>query len=82
MLLTRKSAATDAARSRLARGLPGVVAQTIDRRAFLKRSGLGVGAGAIATQLPFNMIGTAEAANVMDTGKVESDGCCQSCREI
>ena len=41
-----------------------VLAATMDRRTFLKRSGLAAGGGAIATQLPYNMIGSAEAANV------------------
>ena len=55
MLLTRKSAATDAARpsalvSSLARGI-GRAIPTMDRRAFLRRSGLGVGAGMAASQL-------------------------------
>ena len=61
MLLTRKSAGTAAPQSRLARSLSGTLARTIDRRAFLKRSGVAVGAGAFASQLPFNMIGKAEA---------------------
>jgi len=47
-----------------------MLAKTIDRRAFLKRSGVAVGAGAFATQLPFNMIGKAEAADDKG-GKVE-----------
>jgi len=38
-----------------------MLAKTIDRRTFLKRSGIAAGAGAFASQLPFNMIGTAEA---------------------
>ena len=42
----------------------GVLATTMDRRAFLKRSGLVAGGGALATQLPYNMIGSAEAADV------------------
>ena len=72
MLLTRKSAPTAAAQSRLARGLSGVLAKTIDRRAFLKRSGVTLGAGAVATQLPFNMIGKAEAADAPgESGKIE-----------
>ena len=62
MLLTRKSSATTPVQARLARGLSGVLAKTIDRRAFLRRSGLTIGAGAVATQLPFNVIGRAEAA--------------------
>jgi anaerobic selenocysteine-containing dehydrogenase len=36
----------------------------MDRRTFLKRSGLVAGGGAMATQLPYNMIGSAEAADV------------------
>ncbi|HUJ88208.1 MAG TPA: formate dehydrogenase subunit alpha [Burkholderiales bacterium] len=62
MLLTRKTSSAAVPQARLARGLAGAVAKTMDRRAFLKRSGLSLGAGAVATQLPFNMIGKAEAA--------------------
>jgi formate dehydrogenase major subunit len=72
MLLTRKSAATAVAQPRLARNLSGVLARSIDRRAFLKRSGLTVGAGALATQLPFNMIGQSQAADApAENGEVE-----------
>ncbi len=35
---------------------------TMDRRAFLKRSGIGVGAGAVAGSLPFGMVRKAQAA--------------------
>src|SRR5713101_9233669 len=70
MLLTRKSAGAPAhpssghgAQSRLRRSLSGMLAKTMDRRAFLKRSGVAAGAGAFATQLPFNKIGKAEAAD-------------------
>src|SRR3989442_14971780 len=62
MLLTRKSASA-AAEPRLARGLQAGLAKTMDRRTFLKRSGVSVGAGAVAAQLPYSMIGTAEAKN-------------------
>src|SRR2546427_644628 len=62
MLLTRKSAST-AAEPRLARGLQAGLAKTMDRRTFLKRSGVSVGAGAVAAQLPYSMIGSAEAKN-------------------
>jgi len=62
MLLTRKSGSAGVPQSRLARGLSGVMVKTMDRRAFLRRSGLTLGAGAVASQLPFNMIGKAEAA--------------------
>ena len=34
----------------------------MDRRTFLKRSGLVAGAGAFASQLPYGAIGKAEAA--------------------
>ncbi len=71
MLLTRKSASAAVPQSRLARGLQGVLAKTMDRRAFLRRSGVTLGAGAVASQLPFNMIGEAEAK--ADAVKVEGN---------
>ena len=61
MLLTKTRDAAAAARPRLRR-LVGAKLPTMDRRAFLKRSGLVAGAGAFASQLPFNLIGKAEAA--------------------
>ena len=70
MLLTRKSNAGVAAQPRLAQGLNGVLAKTIDRRTFLKRSGLTAGAGAVAAQIPFSMIGEAKAADA-PAGKIE-----------
>ena len=74
MMLTRKSAGAPAhlasGNSRLSRSLSGMLAKTIDRRAFLKRSGLAAGAGAFASQLPFNMIGKADAADEK-AGKIE-----------
>src|SRR2546429_6717383 len=69
MLLAKKSGETAYANPRLRRALAagGVGGATLDRRAFLKRSGLAVGAGAavsaIASQLPFNVIGKAQAAD-------------------
>ncbi len=72
MLLTRKSASAPSAQSRLAKGLAGMLGKTIDRRTFLKRSGVAAGAGAFASQLPFNLIGKAEAANeAKEGGKIE-----------
>jgi formate dehydrogenase major subunit len=62
MLLTRKSA-TAAAEPRLAKGLQAAFAKTMDRRTFLRRSGVTAGAAAVAAQLPYSMIGTAEAKN-------------------
>jgi len=70
MLLTRKGSAPAASQSRLARGLGGVLAKTMDRRAFLKRSGVTLGAGAAAAQLPFAMIGEAQAQSA-GAGKME-----------
>src|SRR5499427_1892890 len=72
MLLTRKSAGVVAPQARLARSLSGALARTIDRRAFLKRSGVAIGAGTFASQLPFNMIGAARAQEKkLDGGKIE-----------
>ncbi|MGB8599146.1 MAG: formate dehydrogenase subunit alpha [Burkholderiales bacterium] len=44
---------------------------TMDRRAFLKRSGLGVGVGAFASQLPFSFMGRAQAADEKKAGDVQ-----------
>jgi formate dehydrogenase major subunit len=71
MLLTRKATSSAAPQARLSRGLSGVLAKTMDRRAFLKRSGVTAGAGAVASQLPFSMIGKAEAKTEMTDGKIE-----------
>jgi formate dehydrogenase major subunit len=75
MLLTRKANASAVPNgalpaSRLVQGLQGVLARTIDRRSFLKRSGLTAGAGVVAAQLPFSMIGEAQAADA-PAGKTE-----------
>ncbi|MDA1117405.1 MAG: formate dehydrogenase subunit alpha [Proteobacteria bacterium] len=61
MLLTRKTSGPAVPQARLARGLSGVLAKTMDRRAFLQRSGVTLGAGAAAAQLPFSIIGEARA---------------------
>ncbi|MFY9314239.1 MAG: molybdopterin-dependent oxidoreductase [Burkholderiales bacterium] len=70
MLLTRKANGSATAQSRLALGLNGVLAKTIDRRTFLKRSGITAGAAGVASQLPFNMIGEAQAKDAA-AGKTE-----------
>ena len=62
MLLTRKSSVAAVPQSRLARGLSGALARTMDRRAFLKRTGVVAGAGAFASQLPFNLIAQGRGA--------------------
>ncbi len=71
MLLTKKSSGVAAASGRLAHGVSGMLGKTIDRRAFLKRSGITLGAGAVATQLPFNIVGKTEAAQEAGAGKIE-----------
>src|SRR5574341_243932 len=67
MLLTRKATGQAVPQPRLARA--AVHGATIDRRTFLKRSGITVGAGAVASQLPFSMIGEAEAKS--EPGRIE-----------
>ncbi|MDH5264659.1 MAG: formate dehydrogenase subunit alpha [Betaproteobacteria bacterium] len=46
-------------------------AKTVDRRAFLKGTGITAGAAAFASQLPLNMIGEANAASAATGGKIE-----------
>ena len=72
MLLTRKtgslsspSSAASALVASLARGAARVI-PTMDRRAFLRRSGLGVGAGIAATQLV--LVKKAQAADAAKAG--------------
>src|SRR6266571_752338 len=64
MLLTKIHSGVEqsapAARPRLRR-LAGVKLSTMDRRTFLKRSGLVAGAGAFASQLPYDLIGKVDA---------------------
>ncbi len=76
MLLTRKTSESPSDRaqgaSKLRRSLAGVMGKTLDRRTFLKRSGVAAGAGAFASQLPFNLIGKVEAADEKkEGGKLE-----------
>src|SRR5437870_227935 len=61
MLLTRKSEGRAESRNPLARAMSALGAKTVDRRSFLKGSGITVGAAAFASQLPLNMIGEARA---------------------
>ncbi|MEO8508110.1 MAG: molybdopterin-dependent oxidoreductase, partial [Betaproteobacteria bacterium] len=70
MLLTRKSDAAPTSGPRLKR-FAGAKFSTMDRRTFLKRSGLAAGAGAFASQLPYGVIGPAEAAKEGEAVKVE-----------
>lgn len=77
MLLTRKSSTTHPVHlssglvAQLARGLSHAV-PTVDRRAFLRRSGLGVGAGIAASQLTLvKKVEAAADAPAVGKGKVE-----------
>ncbi|MEY4730736.1 MAG: hypothetical protein RL020_1894 [Pseudomonadota bacterium] len=76
MMLTKKSTTTKGSANRLMRGAAGQMSFTgasfssVDRRTFLKRSGLGIGVGAFASQLPFSFVGKAQAA---DEKKADGD---------
>ena len=69
MLLTKKLSGHATGKRRLTRNVSAFIASTMDRRTFLKRSGLTVGAGAFASQLPFSLVGKAEAAKEMKGGE-------------
>ncbi len=71
MILTRKASSAAADSGRLSRNVSAYLGNTIDRRTFLKRSGLAVGAGAAVSQLPFSMMGKARAAEPAGGGKIE-----------
>src|SRR5436305_13427548 len=70
MLLTRKSEGQAEPLNPLARAASAVGAKPVDRRTFLKGTGITAGAAAFASQLPLNMIGEAGAAPAK-TGKTE-----------
>src|SRR5450631_2196039 len=78
MLLTKIRDGESAARPRLRR-LSGATLPTMDRRAFLKRSGLVAGAGAFASQLPYNFIGKADAAAEAETTRESKRTVCTHC---
>jgi len=71
MSLTRKATLQSAGSGRLSRNAAAFLGKTIDRRAFLKRSGIAMGGAAAFSQLPFSMIGRAEAAQGTPGGKTE-----------
>ena len=81
MLLTRKSPAvtgntmppTSGLLDSVTRGVHSAMAATMNRRSFLKRSGIGLGAGAAASTLTFQSIKPAMAANAQQASdkKVE-----------
>ena len=59
MLLNRKSEGRAERANPLSRAMNALGAKTVDRRAFLKGTGITAGAAAFASQLPLNMIGEA-----------------------
>src|SRR6476661_8186940 len=61
MLLTRKTQGQAQAVNPLARAMSALASRTVDRRTFLKGTGITAGAAAFASQLPLNMIGEARA---------------------
>jgi formate dehydrogenase major subunit len=71
MSLTRKITLQPASSGRLSRNAAAFLGKTIDRRAFLKRSGLAMGGAAALSQLPFSMMGRAEAAQGTAGAKTE-----------
>ena len=71
MLLTRKSTHTATPRSRLTRSASAFIGNTIDRRTFLKRSGMAAGGAAALSQLPFPVMRKAQAAEKGAEGKIE-----------
>ena len=71
MLLTRKASGTTTGATRLARNAAAFLGKTVDRRGFLKRSGIAIGGTAALSQLPFSMMGRAEAAAPAAGGKTE-----------
>ncbi len=71
MLLIKKSTTEVQRPGRLSRGVVAFLGNTMDRRTFLKRSGIAVGAGAFASQLPLSMMDKAQAAKAEGAGPVE-----------
>src|SRR3954453_4598437 len=67
MLLTRKATGQAVGQPRLSRSNHPV--RTLERPDFVRRSGVTLGAGAVASQLPFSMIGEAQAK--AEEGKAE-----------
>src|SRR5208282_6679405 len=85
MLLTKidsgAEASAPAARPRF-RPRVGAKLPTMDRRTFLQRSGLVAGAGAFASQLPYGVIGKAEAkgeASTIETKRTVCTHCSVGC---
>ncbi len=63
MLLTRTSAGVATGRGRLSRSVSSMLGRTVDRRTFLKRSGIAAGAGVAAANATFSIVKPAQAAD-------------------
>src|SRR5207249_1991448 len=61
-MLTRKRSATSTPKTGLARALAGTTGATLDRRTFLRRSGLAAGGLAAAAAAPLALVQRAESA--------------------
>ncbi|MEP7069316.1 MAG: molybdopterin-dependent oxidoreductase, partial [Usitatibacter sp.] len=68
MLLTRKSEGQAQAVNPIARAAAALGTKAVDRRTFLKGTGLTAGAAAFASQLPLNLVGEANAQAAKKTG--------------
>jgi formate dehydrogenase major subunit len=79
MLLTRKSEGRAEARNPLARAASALGGKTVDRRTFLKGSGLAAGAAAFASQLPLNLVGEAHAQAKKTGNTVVRRSVCTHC---
>ncbi|HEY0337811.1 MAG TPA: molybdopterin-dependent oxidoreductase, partial [Burkholderiales bacterium] len=63
----------------MTRSVASLLGKTIDRRTFLKRSGIAVGAGAIATQLPFSIVEPAKSAETVPANSETRHTVCTHC---
>ena len=69
-MLTRKTNGV-ASGPRLSKALGGMAASAIDRRTFLKRSGIAAGTMAAASGMSFGMVRKARAQQAAAAGEVE-----------
>lgn len=77
-MLTKKSNGV-AGRPRLTKALAGVVGGSMDRRTFLKRSGVTAGGIALASALPAGMVKKAEAASAAAGNLQQIKSVCTHC---
>ena len=83
MLLTRKSEGQAQPVNPLARAAAALGQKTVDRRTFLKGTGITAGAAAFASQLPLGMVGEARAqaakANKVEVKRTVCTHCSVGC---